>query len=288
MFQIITDACCDLPAKVLDQANVDYIPMFLDLEGKEYIDDLGQTFDYAWFLECLKENKQPTTSQINVGRYMEFFRPYAEKGIPVLYVGFSSGLSGSYSSSLQAIELLKEEYPAAEIYSVDTQAASLGEGMLVMETVALRDAGKSITEIVEWLETNKRHLRSWVTVNDLKQLERGGRISKAAAAIGGLLNVKPIIHIDTEGKLQNVDKIRGRNKAIQKLVTETETDIDLSIVNALYVAHSGDDEIVEKLVAQLEEKYPETPVNRFPLGPTIASHTGYGCIALFSMGRSER
>ncbi|MGX7195912.1 DegV family protein [Enterococcus olivae] len=288
MFRIITDACCDLPAKVLDQAEVAYIPMMLDLEGKEYIDDLAQTFDYPWFLEQLKENKQPTTSQINVGRYMEYFRPYVEKGTPLLYVGFSSSLSGSYSSSLQAVELLKEEYPEAEIHCVDTKAASLGVGMLALQAAALQKEGKTLSEIVEWLETYKGHLRSWVTVNDLKHLERGGRISKTAAAIGGLLSVKPIINVDAEGRLQNVDKVRGRNKAIQKVISETNTDIDLSIVNHLYVAHSGDDETAVKVVEQLAATYPDTPVTRFPLGPTIASHTGYGCIALFSMGSSER
>lgn len=288
MFQLLTDACCDLPAKVLDEVNVAYIPMMIDLEGKEYLDDLGQTFDYPWFLERLKENQQPTTSQINIGRYMEYFRPYVEKGIPIVYVAFSSGLSGSYSSSLQAVELLKEEYPEAEIYCVDTKAASLGEGMLVMQAATLQKEGKTVLETVEWLETYKGHLRSWVTVNDLKHLERGGRISKTAAAIGSLLTVKPIINVDAEGKLQNVEKVRGRHKAIQKIINETKTDIDLGLVNHLYIAHSGDDEVVINLVEELKTIYPETPVTRFPLGPTIASHTGYGCIALFSMGTKER
>lgn len=288
MFQLITDACCDLPATVLDQEKVAYIPMMLDLDGKEYVDDLGQTFDYSWFLEQLKQNKQPTTSQINVGRFMEHFRPYAEKGIPLLYIGFSSGLSGSYNSSLQAVDLLKEEYPEAIIHCVDTKAASLGVGMLVMHAAAMQQAGKSLDEIVAWLETYQSHLRSWVTVDDLKHLERGGRISKAAAVMGGLLNVKPIIHVDAEGRLQNVDKVRGRNKAIQKIIQETQNDIDLSILNHLYIAHTGDDATVAKVATQLQELYPDTPITQFPLGPTIASHTGYGCIALFSMGTKER
>ncbi|KAF1304039.1 DegV family protein [Enterococcus saccharolyticus] len=288
MFQLITDACCDLPATVLDQEKVAYIPMMLDLDGKEYVDDLGQTFDYSWFLEQLKQNKQPTTSQINVGRFMEHFRPYAEKGIPLLYIGFSSGLSGSYNSSLQAVDLLKEEYPEAMIHCVDTKAASLGVGMLVMHAAAMQQAGKSLDEIVAWLETYQSHLRSWVTVDDLKHLERGGRISKAAAVMGGLLNVKPIIHVDAEGRLQNVDKVRGRNKAIQKIIQETQNDIDLSILNHLYIAHTGDDATVAKVATQLQELYPDTPITQFPLGPTIASHTGYGCIALFSMGTKER
>lgn len=288
MFQLITDACCDLPATVLDQEKVAYIPMMLDLDGKEYVDDLGQTFDYPWFLEQLKQNKQPTTSQINVGRFMEYFRPYVEKGIPLVYIGFSSGLSGSYNSSLQAVDLLKEEYPDAVIHCVDTKAASLGVGMLVMHAAAMQQAGKSLDEVVTWLQTYQSHLRSWVTVDDLKHLERGGRISKAAAVMGGLLNVKPIIHVDAQGRLQNVDKVRGRNKAIQKIIQETQKDIDLSILNHLYIAHTGDDATVAKVATQLQELYPDTLITQFPLGPTIASHTGYGCIALFSMGTKER
>ena len=288
MFQIITDACCDLPATVLDKEKIAYIPMILELEGKEYIDDLGQTFDYQWFLEVLKENKQPATTQINVGQYAEWFHPYVEQGIPLLYVGFSSGLSGSYNSSLQAVALLKEEYEHVEIYCVDTKNASLGTGMLAMQAAALQKAGKTIQETVAWLEQYKMHLRSWVTVNDLKHLERGGRISKAAAAFGSLLSVKPIIYVDTEGHLENVDKVRGRNKAIHKIVAETTNDLDLSLINHFYVAHSGDDEVVTKVVKQLQEAYPETPISQFPLGPTIASHTGYGCIALFSMGQQPR
>jgi DegV family protein with EDD domain len=288
MFQIITDACCDLPAEVLDQAGVAYIPMILTLDGKEYVDDLGQTFDYDGFLKSLQENKQPTTSQINIGRYMEYFRPHVENNVPILYIGFSSGLSGSYSSSLQAIELLKEEYPQALIYCVDTKAASLGEGMLVMEAARLQKAGKTLEEIVEWLETYKMNLRSWVMVNDLKHLEKGGRISKAAATIGGLLHVKPIITVDTEGKLQNVDKIRGRNKAIQKIIAETAHDLDLTIVNQLYFAHSGDQETAQQIFKELKAKYPYVPITRYSLGPTIASHTGYGCFALFSMGKNSR
>lgn len=288
MFQIITDACCDLPAEILDQTNIAYIPMILTLDGKEYVDDLGQTFDYDGFLKCLQENKQPTTSQINIGRYMEYFRPHVENGVPILYIGFSSGLSGSYSSALQAVELLKEEYPQVTIHCVDTKAASLGEGMLVLEAARMQQTGQTLEEIVQWLETYKMYVRSWVMVNDLKHLEKGGRISKAAATIGGLLHVKPIITVDTEGKLQNVDKVRGRNKAIHKIVEETMRDADLTMVNQFYLAYSGDEATAQQILDELKASYPEVPIIRYSLGPTIASHTGYGCLALFSMGKNER
>ena len=288
MYQLITDACCDVPADVLNKLNVAYIPMTLDLDGKQYDDDLGQTFDYQWFLECLKENKQPTTSQINVGQYLSYFKPYAQQQIPLLYVAFSSGLSGSFSSALQAVEIVKEDYPLAEIYCVDTKGASLGEGMLVIQAAAMQQANHSLQEVVAWLETYKDHVRSWVTVDDLGHLERGGRISKTTAAIGGLLNIKPIIHVDTEGKLQTIGKARGRMKALKTILDATEKEFDPAILNQLYLAHSGDEESVSYVLEQLAQRLPDTPVEHFPLGPTIASHTGYGCIALFSMGKTAR
>lgn len=284
MFQIITDACCDLPANLLDKYKVTYIPMFIELEGKEYTDDLGKTFDDNWFLTQLKENKHPNTSQINVGRYIEFLEPYAKNSIPVLYISFSSGLSGSYESSLNAIKLIKEKYPNFVVTSLDTKTASLGQGMLVMEAVRLQKAGKTLEETVQWLEKNKMHLRSWFTVDDLKHLVHGGRVSKTQAAIGGLLNIKPILNVDENGQLQNVDKVHGRKKALQRMVDETVTGVDLSLVNHFYVAYSGDKKALDKVIQQLKQLFPKTPVTYYPLGPTISSHTGYGCIAVFSMG----
>ena len=198
MYQIVTDSCCDLPYHVLAEEKIDFLSMNLQLNDQELVDDLGKTFNYDRYMNQLKNGAMPTTSQINVGRYLEFFRSYAEKQIPVLYVAFSSGLSGSYSSALQAVELLKEEYEVPEIYVFDTKAASIGEGLLVLEAARLKKEGKSIEETLEWLEKNYLKVHSWVTVDDLKYLERGGRISKASATLGSLLSVKPIITVDKD------------------------------------------------------------------------------------------
>ena len=194
--------------------------MNLQLNDQELVDDLGKTFNYDRYMNQLKNGAMPTTSQINVGRYLEFFRSYAEKQIPVLYVAFSSGLSGSYSSALQAVELLKEEYEDPEIYVFDTKAASIGEGLLVLEAARLKKKEKYRRNL-RVAGKNYLKVHSWVTVDDLKYLERGGRISKASATLGSLLSVKPIITVDKEGRLTNVDKVRGRNKSIQTIVNET-------------------------------------------------------------------
>lgn len=284
MYQIITDSCCDLPYEVLEEHNIAFIPMFINLDGKEYVDDLGKTFNQENFLEKIKDGGQPSTTQINVGRYLEYFKEYADKKIPLLYVAFSSGLSGSYNSACQAIEMLKEEYDEVPIYVIDSKAASLGEGIFVLEADRLRKDGKTIEATVDWLEENKGKVHSWVTVNDLKHLERGGRISKTAAALGGLLNVKPIINVSPEGKLQNVDKVRGRNKALKTVVEETMKTIVAPLSQTVYIAYAGDKEAAEKVKVQLLETKNVKAVICYPLGPTIASHTGYGCVAVFSMG----
>ncbi len=287
MYQIVTDSCCDLPYHVLAEEKIDFLSMNLQLNDQELVDDLGKTFNYDRYMNQLKNGAMPTTSQINVGRYLEFFRSYAEKQIPILYVAFSSGLSGSYSSALQAVELLKEEYEDPEIYVFDTKAASIGEGLLVLEAARLKKEGKSIEETLEWLEKNYLKVHSWVTVDDLKYLERGGRISKASATLGSLLSVKPIITVDKEGRLTNVDKVRGRNKSIQTIVNETVKTIVAPLDQIVYVAYAGDLESAEKAKRLLEEQIKMKDVKLYPLGPTIASHTGYGCIAIFSMGISR-
>ncbi|MEA4828661.1 MAG: DegV family protein [Enterococcus thailandicus] len=287
MYQIVTDSCCDLPYQVLEEINVDFLSMKIQLNGEELIDDLGKTFDYEKYMNELKGEAMPTTSQINVGGYLEFFRSYVEKKIPVLYVAFSSSMSGSYSSAMQAVELLKEEYENPEIYVFDTKAASVGEGLLVLAAARLKEEGKPLEEVLEWLNNNYLKVRSWVTVDDLKHLERGGRISKTIATLGSILSVKPIITVDEAGRLTNVDKVRGRNKSIQKIVDETIQSIVAPLEQTIYIAYAGDLESAEKAKKQLEEKIQVKNIVLYPLGPTIASHTGYGCIAIFSMGTSR-
>lgn len=287
VYQIVTDSCCDLPYQVLEEINVDFLSMKIQLNGEELIDDLGKTFDYEKYMNELKGEAMPTTSQINVGGYLEFFRSYVEKKIPVLYVAFSSSMSGSYSSAMQAVELLKEEYENPEIYVFDTKAASVGEGLLVLAAARLKEEGKPLEEVLEWLNNNYLKVRSWVTVDDLKHLERGGRISKTSATLGSILSVKPIITVDEAGRLTNVDKVRGRNKSIQKIVDETIQSIVAPLEQTIYIAYAGDLESAEKAKKQLEEKIQVKNIVLYPLGPTIASHTGYGCIAIFSMGTSR-
>jgi DegV family protein with EDD domain len=287
MYQIVTDSCCDLPYTYLKAENVPFVSMTIDLDGEELVDDLGESFDYVSFLEKIKAGSMPTTSQINVGRYCEFFRPFVEQGTPVIYLAFSSGLSGSYQSAVQAVSLLREEYSAVEIYVIDTKAASLGQGLLVREAVRLKKEGHSLADVVAYIEEKKMHVHSWVTVDDLQYLERGGRISKSAAAIGGLMNIKPIIRMDELGKLQAVGKARGRKKALLKVASETVAGITEPLEQTLLIAYAGAQADAEKVKELIEKQRQVADILLYPLGPTITCHTGYGCIAVFSFGKKR-
>ncbi len=287
MYQILTDSCCDLPYTLLDEIKVDFISMYVEVNGTEMADDLGRNFKIDEFYQKIKDGAMPTTSQVNVGRYVEFFRSYAEKKIPILYICFSSGLSGSYHSAMQAVEILKEDLPEAEVLVVDSLAASGGEGLMVYEAAQKQQAGMSLQELYEWLEENKLTYHHWVTVDDLHHLQRGGRISKTSAAIGGLMNIKPIITVDVAGKLQNVEKIRGRKKALQ-LVADKISEATTDPANqTIFITTSADQVGAEEVKRHLEENIQPKEVRIFPLGTTISSHTGLGCIAVFTRGEKR-
>ncbi|MDT2746965.1 DegV family protein [Vagococcus fluvialis] len=283
-FDLLVDSCCDLPFDYLKENNVELVSMIINLNYKEYVDDLGKTFDYNWFMDQLKLGEMPSTSQINIGAYSEVFKKYINSEIPLLYVAFSSELSGSQRNAYSALRLLEEENESVNIKIIDSKAASLGEGLLVKEMIKQRADGKTIDEVINWLENNINRVHSWVTVNDLNHLERGGRISKTSAAIGSLVKIKPIINVDKNGKLVNVGKTRGRNKSLEKIVSETKRTIENSEEQTLLVAYAGDLEAAEHVKELIEKNISVKGIELLPMGPTIASHTGYGAIAIFSYG----
>lgn len=286
-FDLLTDSCCDLPAALMEEEEIKFVSMTVNINGKEYIDDLGKTFDYQEFITHLKEGAMPTTSQINIGTYLEAFEPYVNQDIPLLYLAFSSGLSGSYQNAMSAVNLLKEEHDIVPITIVDTKAACLGQGLLVTCVSDLRKKGHTLDHVVAWLEQHVDSLQSWVTVDNLEHLERGGRISKTSATIGGLMKIKPIIHVDDQGKLVNVGKVRGRHKALEKVIAETKKHSVIDQHDIIYVAHADDLEAAEETKQIIERELKVAEVKLFPMGPTIMSHTGTGTIAVFSFGKKR-
>ncbi|WP_241856695.1 DegV family protein [Vagococcus xieshaowenii] len=216
-FRIVTESCCDLPYNVLESEHVHVIPMVVTVDGKEYIDDSGKTFDSQWLMEEVQAGKTASTSQVNVGTYLEMFKSLIkEDTTPVIYLGFSSGLSGSFNNAMTALNMLKEEYVKVPITLIDSKQACLGEGLLVDKLITLRNEGKTAQEATLIIDKLSKRVQSWVTVDDLKHLERGGRVSKTAATVGTLINIKPILVITEEGKLVSNGKTRDvRNLSLK-------------------------------------------------------------------------
>lgn len=266
---------------------MDIVNFTITISGEELIDDMGKTFDKTSFFNRLKEGETASTSQVNVHDYLEKFKKYVDEGKPVIYLGFSFELSGSLNSARQAKQMLEEEYDDVDLTIIDTRAASLGEGLLVYEAALKKEAGMSKEDLVKWVENNKLNYHSWVTVDDIKHLQRGGRISATAATVGSLLNVKPIIIMNREGKLVPFSKVRGRKKSLQFLIDQTVKTIRDEEDHAVFIGHVGVPEDADFVREKLLEKVSPKEIIISSYGPTIAAHTGFGSLSVFSYGEER-
>lgn len=285
-YVIITDSTVDLPKEYIkEELGISYIPLSYIVDGVTYEDMSG--LSGKEFFDKIREGSMPTTSQINPEQAKAAITPYLEQGKDVLYLGFSSGLSGSYNSVRMGMEELKEAYPEAKLIAIDTLCACLGEGLLVYKAVNLQRDGKTIDQVAQWAEDNKMHVCHFVTVDDLFHLHRGGRVSKATAIVGTMVKIKPIIHVDEKGTLQVITKERGRKKSLNKIVdmaAESAKDMENDIV---MITH-GDCEEDAQYVAQLvKEKMGVGKVLINCIGTVIGSHTGPGVVAVFCMGEKR-
>lgn len=288
MYQILTDSECDLPLAVLTAGNVNAISFHTKLGDQDLINDFGKSYDINDFYQKIQVGTMPTTTQVNVGEYVEFFKPYVDRQQPIVYVGFSGGLSGSMSSAHQARAMLLESHPNADIRIVDSLAASGGEGLLVLQAIKLQQAGATLDEFVNWFDENKLRLQSWFTVDNLNYLYHGGRISRTSAALGTLLKVKPILDVDPDGKLRQVFKTRTRKKSLFELADKTLAAMQHDHAQPVIVTTSGDYAAAKVVKARIIEKISTADVQIYPIGMTIASHTGFGCVAAFAMGDGPR
>ena len=286
-YKIITDSTTDLSDAYIAAHDVVMLGLTVTLDETTYQTVGLDRLTSDVLLEKMAAGAKPVTSQINVGQFSEIFKLVIQSGNDVLYLGFSSGLSGTYQSAEMAKQLVLDEIPSARITTVDTLAAASGEGYLVKEAVKLRDNGASLDEVVAAMQDLIPRLRSWVMADDLYHLARGGRISKTAATVGTLVNIKPIIDVDPEGQLRQVGKIRGKKKALKTLVANTLTDFDSAYPHVM-IGYSGEPDVAEEVKAELLQSDLITEVTLTPLGPTIATHTGTGTIAIFSIGRTQR
>lgn len=287
-FQIMTDTAADLGFEYLNRNDVKFVGFSVNVNGKDYRTDIPGEIKQEWLLKQLAQEAEVSTSQVNAGQFYEVFKPYAESKTPLLYIGFSSGLSGTLQSSMQAREMILEEFPDADIRVIDTLMAANGQGLLVRRAAKLKEKGATIDEIEVDIRESAPKVRAWFTVDDLKQLARGGRISKTAATIGGLANVKPILDVDHEGKLRAVAKVRGRQKALKHLVDNLVNDLPNPESQSVFINYSGSMEDARKVKAMIEEKVTVKHIFINPLGPTITAHTGSGTIGAFALGKEKR
>lgn len=283
---IMTDSTVDMPKEYLtEELGVPYIPLTYILDGETYEDMSG--LSGKDFFDKVRAGSLPTTSQINPEQAREGLTPFLEEGKDILYIGFSSGLSGSYNSVRMAMEDLRDEYPEQKLIAIDSKCASLGEGLLVYKAVQQKKNGKSMDEVADWVEANKMHLCHNVTVDDLFHLHRGGRVSKATAIVGSMIKIKPIIHMDENGELKVIGKERGRKKSLHHIVdmaAEQAKGWDNDIVMITHGDCEEDAQFVAKLV---EEKMGVKNVFIHCIGTVIGAHTGPGVIGLFFMGEKR-
>ena len=282
---IVTDSTCDLPANIVTDLGITVIPMEFQLDGTTYLNyPDGRDYDFHAFYDALRAGKASTTSQVNYQTFLDTFTPILESGRDILYLAFSSGLSGTYNGSVIAANDLMEKYPGSKVISVDTLAASVGEGLLIYTAAKKREEGLSLDELAQWVTDNRLHLCHWFTVDDLNHLKRGGRISPAVAIIGTALGIKPVMHVDDEGHLIPVSKVRGRRKSLDALVEHMAETCDKPESQTIFIGHGDSKEDAEYVAKLVRQKFKVKNIILNYIGPVIGSHSGPGTIALFFFG----
>ena len=284
-YVITVNSTVDLPKEWLEERKVPVIPLKYTIDNETYTDMEG--LSSKEFFEKLRDGKMATTSQINPEEARAQLEPFLKEGKDVLHLGFSSGLSGTYNSMRIAGEELKEEYPEAKIIIIDTLCACLGEGLLLYKALQLKEAGKTIEETAKWVEENKLHICHNVTVDDLFHLHRGGRISKASAVLGSVVQIKPIIHMDENGKLQVIGKERGRKKSLNKIVDMAVEQIKGWDKDIAMITHGDCQEDAEYVAKLVRERLGIENILINNIGTVIGSHTGPGVVAVFVMGNKR-
>lgn len=282
-FIIITDSGSDLTKEWANEIGVKVIDLAVSIEGAEPVAD--SNIDPKELYAMLREKKSASTSAINIEDFTRAATPFLEEGKDVLYLGFSSGLSSTYGSGHIAAEELAEKYPDRKIYAVDTLCASLGEGLLVYLAAQLRASGASIEEVRDFAESNKLHLCHWFTVDDLFFLKRGGRVSGATAVVGTMLGIKPVMHVDNEGKLIKVGVARGRKASIDAMFDKLKTTmIGESKENTVFISHGDCLEDANYLANRIKNEIGVKEIRIGYVGSVIGSHSGPGTLALFYLG----
>lgn len=281
-YVIVTDSSSDLTRDIINDPEVIYLQLDVLMDGEP--SRANCDVDIKDFYAKLRSKKNATTSAVNIDKFIETFEKYLADGYDVLYLGFSSGLSGTFNAGFVAAKELAEKYPERKVFAVDTLAASLGEGLLVYHAVNMKNGGADIESVRDYVEENKLKLCHWFTVDDLFFLKRGGRINAATAIVGSMLSIKPVLHVDNKGRLISVSKARGRRAALDALfdkMKETAIEPEKQVV---FISHGDSEEDAKYLADRIKTELGSPEVRIGYVGPVIGAHSGPGTIALFYLG----
>lgn len=286
-YQIITDSCCDFNEQLYKSCDVACVPLTVIYKGEPH-DNFTKDADVRAFYDELRGGVMASTSAANPEHWASTMEPYLRGGKDVLVIVFSSALSTTYQSAVIAAQELKEQYPDRKIHVVDSLCAALGQGLLVWYACRKRDEGLTVDELAAWVEEHKLHICHEVTVNDLDTLKRGGRISATTAFVGTMLNIKPMIHVNDEGKLISYAKSRGRKASIEQIVkrfSEKSVGYDNETI---FIGHGDCAEDAAVLEEMIRAKHPDVKhvITGF-VGPVIGAHTGPGVLVVFFMGQKR-
>ncbi len=284
-------SCCstaDMSKEYFIKRDIQYICFHYELDGVPYMDDLGDSMDINEFYQRMQEGADTKTSTINAEEFMEYFEPFLKEGKDILHLTLSSGITSVLNSAMIAKEELEEKYPERKIFIVDSLAASSGYGLLMDKLADLKDEGKSITEVRDYAIANRLKLNHWFFSSDLTFYVKGGRVSKTAGFVGGVLNICPLLNVDFEGKLIPRQKIRTKKKAIIEIVKKMEqlAEDGFDYSGKCFISNSACYEDAKAVADLIEERFPKLdgPVQIENIGTTIGSHTGPGTVALFFWG----
>lgn len=272
---LIADSCADMTLEDSKERGIEVLPLTINIGENDYKDQIDISSEEV--LQAITDGERPKTSQINPENFVESFKPHVEKGESILYIAFSSELSGTYQSAVIARDTILDDYPDADITIIDSHAASYGLGMIVESASDDIKDGLSDDEVIKNAERNIKNIRHFFTVNDLDYLAKGGRLSKGSAFLGGLLNIKPLLHVE-DGKLVPLEKHRGIKKVFKSMIKHINDD---QVTGKIHITQSNALDSAEQLKEKILEETEVKVVNISMIGPTISSHTGNGTIAMF-------
>ena len=288
-------SCCstaDLTKEHFEKRDISYICFHFELDGTQYQDDLGESIPFDEFYQKMTDGAETRTSQVNAEEFKEYFEKFLKEGKDILHVCLSSGISGVMNSAVIAKEELEEKYPDRKIYIVDSLGASSGYGLLMDQLADLRDQGKNIEEVYRWAEEHRLELNHWFFSTDLTFFIKGGRISKTAGFVGGVLGICPLLNMGEDGTLVPRQNIRTKRKVIRAIVDKMEENArgGLDYSGKCYISQSACEEDAKAVAALVEKRFPKlngrVEINH--IGTTIGSHTGPGTVALFFWGKSRK